>query len=77
MKYSDHLAEASQPNPMTTSVIQKPKTKDYMEMCNVQQQQQQQQQHLTNQQYSPDNGQYMQKEGLQQVNPHWLDTGNS
>lgn len=58
MKYSD-LAEASQPNPISTSVIQKPKSKDYMEMCNVQQQQ-----HLNNhQQYSPpDNGQYMHKD---------------
>jgi len=51
MKYSD-TAETSQSNPMSTSVIQKPKAKEYMEMCNVQQP------HLNNQQYSPEGVQY-------------------
>lgn len=51
MKYSDS-AETSQSNPMSTSVIQKPKAKEYMEMCNVQQS------HLNNQQYSPEGVQY-------------------
>ncbi|CAG9770855.1 unnamed protein product [Ceutorhynchus assimilis] len=60
VKYSD-LAEASPPNPISTSVIQKPKSKEYMEMCNVEPQQ-----HLNNHpQYSPDNGQYMHKDPTQ------------
>ncbi|XP_050299491.1 uncharacterized protein LOC126738282 isoform X2 [Anthonomus grandis grandis] len=61
MKYSE-LVEPSQPNPISTSVIQKPKPKDYtnMDMCNAQPQ------HLSNhQQYSPDNGQYMHKDPSQ------------
>ncbi|XP_066255808.1 fap1 adhesin-like isoform X2 [Euwallacea similis] len=62
MKYSD--LEAPQPNHISTSVIQKPKTKDYLEMCNIQQQ------HLSNQQYSPDNGQYLHKDPSQNGFPN-------
>ncbi|XP_066144395.1 titin homolog isoform X2 [Euwallacea fornicatus] len=63
LKYSD-LVEASQPNHISTSVIQKPKTKEYMEMCNIQQQ------HISNQQYSPDNGQYLHKDPSQNGFPN-------
>ncbi|KAL1501587.1 hypothetical protein ABEB36_006884 [Hypothenemus hampei] len=59
MKYSD-LVETAQPNPISTSVIQKPKPKDYMEMCNVPQQ------HLVgNHHYANDNGAYMHKDPTQ------------
>ncbi|XP_076254295.1 uncharacterized protein LOC143192686 isoform X2 [Rhynchophorus ferrugineus] len=71
VKYSNP-PETSQANHITTSVIQKPKPKDYMEMCNMQQAHLMKPtypSHLPNhQQYLHDNSQYIHKD-TNQIHP--------
>ncbi|XP_060534121.1 uncharacterized protein LOC132706665 isoform X2 [Cylas formicarius] len=74
MKYPD-LADGhhQQSSPISTSVIQKPKPKEYMEMCNPQQPHMKQvypEHHLAgNQNYSPENAQFLHKEPPAQMHP--------
>lgn len=67
VKYSD-TAEHLQPNLMSASVIQKPKSKDYMEICNMQQPHMKPtySNHIPNhQQFQHENSQYLHKDPTQ------------